>query len=60
MNFIFLNGAIVVPTYNCEQDSLALEIFQELFPERKVIGLDSSLLIQEGGSLHCISKQEIL
>ena len=60
VNFIFLNGAIVVPTYNCEQDSLALEIFQELFPERKVIGLDSSLLIQEGGSLHCISKQEIL
>jgi len=59
-NFVFLNGAIIVPTYNCPQDKLALEILGKLFPERKVIGFDSSLVIQQGGSLHCMSKQEFL
>ncbi|NQY80817.1 MAG: agmatine deiminase family protein [Candidatus Caenarcaniphilales bacterium] len=59
-NFIFLNGALLVPIYNCEQDAEALEVFEKLFPERKVIGVDCSLLIQEGGSLHCMTKQEII
>ncbi len=60
VNFIFLNGAIIVPIYNCSQDKDTLEIFEELFPERDIIGFDSSLLIQEGGSIHCMTKQEIL
>lgn len=59
-NFIFLNGAVLVPVYNCKQDLEALRIFNKLFPERKVISVDCSLLIQEGGSLHCITKQEII
>jgi len=59
-NFVFLNGAIIVPIYNCKQDKEALDILQKLFPDRKVIGFDSSLVIQQGGSLHCMSKQEFL
>ena len=59
-NFVFLNGAIIVPTYNCPQDQQAIDILQKLFPERKVIGFDSSLVIQQGGSLHCMSKQEFM
>jgi agmatine deiminase len=59
-NFVFLNAAIIVPTYNCSQDQQAIDILQKLFPERKVIGFDSSLVIQQGGSLHCMSKQEFM
>jgi agmatine deiminase len=59
-NFVFLNGAIIVPTYNCPQDQQAIDILQKLFPDRKVIGFDSSLVIQQGGSLHCMSKQEFM
>lgn len=59
-NFVFLNGAIIVPTYNCPQDQQAIDILQELFPDRKVIGFDSSVVIQQGGSLHCMSKQEFM
>ena len=58
INFIFLNNAILLPTYNCPQDQIAIQKFNEIFPEREIIGLDCSLIIQEGGSLHCISKQE--
>lgn len=58
LNFIFVNGGIIVPTFNCKSDNVALNTFQKIFPKRKVLGIDSSLLIQEGGGLHCISKQE--
>ncbi|MBI2995785.1 MAG: agmatine deiminase family protein [Candidatus Melainabacteria bacterium] len=55
-NFIFVNGGVIIPTFNCKSDSLALEIFKKIFPDRKIVGIDCSLLIQEGGGLHCITK----
>jgi agmatine deiminase len=59
-NFIYLNNAIVVPIFDCPQDAQALHIFKNLFPSRDIIPLNCRLLIQEGGGLHCISKQEPL
>jgi len=54
-NFLFVNGAVLVPTYNVPQDTTALEIFAQTFPSRKVIGIDCSVLIRQHGSLHCVS-----
>lgn len=58
MNFIFANGALIVPTYNCKTDNLAMEYFKKAFKDREIIGLDCTVPIEEGGSLHCLSKQE--
>lgn len=58
MNFIFLNGAIVYPRYEEPFDSKAEAYFKKVFPGRKIIGMDCSPIIREGGSLHCASKQE--
>jgi len=58
MNFIFVNGGLLVPIYNCELDSLALEYFKKVFPDREIIGIDCTVPIEESGSLHCLSKQE--
>ena len=58
MNFIFLNGAIVYPRYEEPFDSKAEAYFKKVFPDRKIIGMDCSPIIREGGSLHCASKQE--
>ena len=60
VNFIFVNGGIIVPTFSSESDKEVLAIFKKLFPRRTIVGLDCSLLIKEGGGLHCISKQEPL
>ena len=60
LNFIFINGGVIVPTFNCESDKKALDIFKKIFKDRKVIRIDCSLLIQEGGGLHCMTKQEPL
>ena len=57
-NFIFVNGGVIVPTFDCKTDKIALNIFKQLFPRRKIIEIDCSLLIQEGGGLHCMTKQE--
>jgi agmatine deiminase len=58
-NFYIANGMVLVPTYrNKTTDARALEILQREFPERKVIGVDSTELIWGLGSFHCISQQE--
>lgn len=57
-NFIFVNGGVIVPLFNSKTDKLALKIFSLLFPDRKVVGIDSTFLLEEGGGIHCITKQE--
>ena len=54
-NFLFINGAILVPTYGVKQDEIALEIFRTNFPSRKIIAIDCSVLIRQHGSLHCVT-----
>jgi len=57
MNFLIINGAVLVPTYQDIHDQEALTIFKQLFPEREVIGIDCTPLIQQFGSLHCATLQ---
>lgn len=57
-NFYIGNAAVVVPTYRSKQDDKALEILQGCFPDRKVIGIDSTDIIWGLGSFHCLSQQE--
>jgi len=54
-NFLFLNNAILVPTYNVIQDKKALDIFKETFPEREIMAVNCSTLIKQHGSLHCVT-----
>ena len=60
MNFVIANSAIILPTYEIEAASLALDALQGLFPERRVIGLPAKALLTGGGSFHCITQQEPL
>lgn len=54
-NFLFVNGAVLVPTYGVKQDAKALEIFRKTFPSRDIIGIDCFSLIKQHGSLHCVT-----
>jgi len=53
INFVFINNALIVPTYKDKNDKIALEILQKFFPKRDIIGVDASVFIREHGSLHC-------
>lgn len=56
-NFLIINGAVLAPTYGVPQDGAALQIMQQLFPGRDVIGIDCRPLILQHGSLHCVTMQ---
>lgn len=56
-NFLIINGAVLVPTYGVPQDKAALEILQSAFPDRTVIGINCRELIEQHGSLHCLTMQ---
>ncbi|MFN6945285.1 MAG: agmatine/peptidylarginine deiminase [Cytophagaceae bacterium] len=57
-NFYIGNAAVVVPIFRDKNDDKALDILAQCFPDRKVIGLDSTDLIWGLGSFHCLSQQE--
>lgn len=59
-NFYIGNAAVIVPTFRCPQDDVALQILEKCFTDRKVIGIDSTDIIWGLGSFHCLSQQEPL
>ena len=59
VNFLIVNGGVLVPTFRQERnDDRALSMIRELFANREVIGIDCLELVEEGGTLHCISQQQ--
>jgi agmatine deiminase len=59
MNFYFVNGALLVPTYRHKKnDRRAIEILQRALPKRKVIGIDCVELIWGLGAIHCLTQQQ--
>ena len=56
-NFLIINGAVLVPTYDDGMDQIALKRLQSCFPDRKIIDINCSALIEQFGSLHCVTMQ---
>ncbi|MCS6929805.1 MAG: agmatine deiminase family protein [Saprospiraceae bacterium] len=56
-NFLLINGAVLVPTYRVPQDAEAIACLKALFPSRDIIGIDCRPLIEQHGSLHCVTMQ---
>ncbi|HWC54494.1 MAG TPA: agmatine deiminase family protein [Chitinophagaceae bacterium] len=59
-NFYIANKSVIVPTYRCDKDEQVLQIIKDCFPNRNVVGIDSTDLIWGLGSFHCLSQQEPL
>lgn len=57
-NFLIINGAVLVPTYNQkEKDDRACQLIQGAFPDREIIRIDSRILVKQHGSVHCCTMQ---
>lgn len=57
-NFLIINGAVIVPTYNqAKTDVGAMNIVARAFPDREIIGIDASTVIRQHGSHHCLTMQ---
>jgi len=58
MNFLIVNDAIILPQYDDENDELAVKQVQEMFPDRKVVGVSTKEVAFGGGNVHCITQQQ--
>jgi len=59
VNYLLVNGGIIVPQFRQKKnDERALDILREIFPYREIVGIDCLDLVEEGGTLHCISQQQ--
>jgi agmatine/peptidylarginine deiminase len=56
-NFLFINGALLVPSYDDANDKAVLERLADFFPELEIIATPCRSLVHQYGSLHCASMQ---
>ncbi len=57
-NFVILNQCVLVPTYGQpDRDNEAQAVIREAFPGRDIVGIDARTVIQQHGSLHCLTMQ---
>ncbi len=57
-NFYIGNDVVMVPVFGHKNDSVALQIIQEAFPSRRVVGINCREMVHGLGTVHCISQQE--
>ena len=55
-NFYVANAAVIVPTYDVPEDTLALEVLASAYPGRTTVGLPARDLLCGGGSFHCATQ----
>lgn len=56
-NFLIVNDAVFVPTFNDANDRHALTTLAHCFPDREVIGIYCGDLVWGLGTLHCMTMQ---
>ena len=55
-NSLFVNGTVLVPTYDEQYDTTALRIYEEALPGYNIVGIDCNGIIPSLGAIHCITK----
>ncbi len=56
-NFLITNEKILVPIYGCDTDQQALDALQSVAGSRTVVAVNCRVLIEQHGSLHCVTMQ---
>jgi agmatine deiminase len=56
-NFLIINDAVLVPTYEDQNDAAALAAVSDAFPGREIVAVNCLPLILQHGSLHCVTMQ---
>lgn len=58
LNYLMVNGGIIVPQFGDENDEKVLEELRAIHPEREVVGVMTREIILGGGNIHCITQQQ--
>ena len=57
-NFYIGNSVVLVPVFKHPNDEVAIKRVQGFFPDREVIGIDCTAMVDGLGAIHCISQQQ--
>jgi agmatine deiminase len=57
INFYIANSTVVVPLLDPKHDRQAIRTLARIFPQRRVIGVQSREILLGGGNIHCITQQ---
>lgn len=58
VNYYVANKVVLVPNYGDTNDKIANKMIQDLYPNRKVVGIDVRNLYENGGMVHCVTQQQ--
>jgi agmatine/peptidylarginine deiminase len=56
-NYLIVNDAVLMPAYGDSADSHAMHVLARAHPGREVIPVPCRALIEQNGSLHCVTMQ---
>ena len=57
-NFYIGNRVVLAPVYSHANDSKAVKILQQCFPDRRVVPIECTPLVYGLGSIHCVTQQQ--
>jgi len=60
LNFLIVNGGIILPTFGDPNDDVAREIIAGVFPDRSIATVPGREIVLGGGNVHCITQQQPL
>ena len=56
-NFLIINQAVLLPVYGVDEDLAAVERMMQAFPRHKIYPINCRPVIEQYGSLHCLTMQ---
>ncbi len=57
INYLVTNNGIIVPQFGDENDQTAINILQDIYPEKEIVGVITRTIVLGGGNIHCITQQ---
>lgn len=58
INFYFINGAVVLPTFQSKYDDLVIRQLKSIYPDKDIIPISSRNILLGGGNIHCMTQQQ--
>lgn len=58
VNYYITNDKVLVPNYKDPNDEIANRLIGQIYPDRKVLGVDVRNLYANGGMVHCVTQQQ--
>jgi agmatine deiminase len=57
-NYYITNGAVIVPVFDDPADDAAMQLLQDCYPDRSIVGVNAVDLVWGLGAFHCMTQQQ--